>query len=176
MTGKKVAQFAAEMADREAIRDCLYRYCRAVDRCDADLALSTFWEDATDDHGIFKGSAVEFVNWALKALSPMHQTQHMLANILINIDGGSAHVESYIRAYHRLPRANGKPYDLISSGRYLDRFERRDDEWRVLHRQMIRDWFREYPDSADWEKGLWGQHPQFGSRKPTDPSYSVLKL
>jgi len=32
-----VAQIPGELADREAIRECLYRYCRGIDRRDADL-------------------------------------------------------------------------------------------------------------------------------------------
>ena len=45
-----VAQLVAELADREAIRDCLYRYCRGVDRCDEQMLRSAYWEDAYDDH------------------------------------------------------------------------------------------------------------------------------
>jgi hypothetical protein len=38
------------------------------------------------------------------------------------------------------------------------------------------DWFREYPDSADWAKGLFGQRVDLGARYPDDPSYLLLKL
>jgi hypothetical protein len=34
--------------------------------------------------------------------------------------------------------------DTISSGRFLDRFERRGDEWRIPRRLVVVDWFREY--------------------------------
>lgn len=40
-----------ELLDREAIRDCLARYCRGVDRLDRALLLSTYWPGAEDDHG-----------------------------------------------------------------------------------------------------------------------------
>jgi SnoaL-like domain len=51
---KTVAQFRDELADREAIRDCLYRYSRGVDRCDEDMLRSVYWEDAFDDHVLFR--------------------------------------------------------------------------------------------------------------------------
>jgi hypothetical protein len=34
--------------------------------------------------------------------------------------------------------------DTIGSGRFLDRFERRGDEWRIARRLVVVDWFREY--------------------------------
>lgn len=52
----KLSQIREEMADREAIRDCLYRYARGVDRCDEELLRSAYWENAMDDHCLFVGA------------------------------------------------------------------------------------------------------------------------
>jgi hypothetical protein len=52
------------LIDRQAIRDCLTRYCRGVDRLDRELVLSTYHPDAIDDHGAFVGTREEFVDWA----------------------------------------------------------------------------------------------------------------
>ena len=41
-----------ELLDREAIRACIYRYCRGVDRADEATLRGTYWPDATDQHGI----------------------------------------------------------------------------------------------------------------------------
>ena len=46
-----------ELADREAIRECLYRYSRGVDRLDADMLRSAYWPDAVDNHLSFTGNA-----------------------------------------------------------------------------------------------------------------------
>ncbi|BEP46256.1 hypothetical protein GmRootV15_68450 (plasmid) [Variovorax sp. V15] len=56
------------LLDREAIRDCLYRYCRGIDRCDEAALRSAYWEDATDCHGAWKGSAEGFIAQALDKL------------------------------------------------------------------------------------------------------------
>src|SRR5579862_3908887 len=53
---RTVAQIKDELADREAIRDCLYRYCRGVDRCDMELLRSAYWPGAMDTHTGFKGT------------------------------------------------------------------------------------------------------------------------
>lgn len=48
--------------DREAIRECLYRYCRGIDRADEAALRSAYWEDATDCHGAWNGSAAGFID------------------------------------------------------------------------------------------------------------------
>lgn len=90
---KTVAEFQAQLADREAIRDCLMRYCRGVDRCDASLLQGIYWPGAVDDHGTFTGVAEDFIEYLLPALKTMDQTQHMLGNILIDIKGSAANVD-----------------------------------------------------------------------------------
>ena len=180
----KVTSIAAEMADREAIRQCLYRYCRGIDRMDADLILSAYWPDATDEHGNFAArTAQEFVDHAMPILQGMEQTSHFLGNILIEVDGNEAYVESYVQAFHRLRKPDGTRYENISSSRFLDRMERRDDEWRIKRRVVVRDWFREFPDSAEWDTGAMPQALRYGKdrplelglRKPHDPSYEILR-
>jgi hypothetical protein len=179
----KVSQIAGEMADREAIGDCLHRYCRGIDRIDVELLLSAYWPDGTDEHGNFTAvSAQDFVDHAVPILQGMDLTKHLLSNILIRIEGERAHVESYVQAFHRMRRPDGSRYDHISSGRYLDLMEKRDDEWRIKRRVVIRDWFREFPDAADWADGAmpqslgYGKHRPLdvGLRKPDDRSYELL--
>jgi hypothetical protein len=168
---KTVSQFREEFADREAIRDCLYRYARGIDRIDEDMLRSVYWENATDEHaGMFSGGASEFVDWLLEQL-PQMQTLHVVANILIEIDGPKANVESYIYAIHR-SKSDGSMNDMIGAGRYLDHLERRNDVWRIAERKVIVDWFREYPTIAETAAGPFGiVDATRGARKPDDPSY-----
>jgi hypothetical protein len=72
---------------------------------------------------------------------------------------------------------SGTPRDAISAGLCLDRFERRNDEWRIAARIVVTDWFREYPDSADWSAGPFGMKEfERGFRFPEDKSYTWLGL
>lgn len=168
-------KIAAELADREAIRECLYRYARGVDRLDADMLRSAYWPEAIDKHLEFRGNTEEFIAWAFPVMGAMDQTMHMIGNILINIHGTTADAESYFYGYHRIT-IEARKHDVIGAGRYLDRFEKRGDEWRIIERLVLTDWFRQYPDSADWEAGLLGLKADMGSRYPQDPSYTMLKL
>lgn len=170
----KVSQIKDELADREAIKDCLYRYARGVDRCDEEILRSAYWADATDKHLSFTGDREELVAWMLPIVRGMDQTMHMIGNVLIEIHGQAANVESYFFGFHRIPQKNGARCDTIAGGRYLDRFERRDGEWRIVERNVITDWFRDYPDSADWEKGPFGMCVRPGGRHPDDESYRLF--
>lgn len=171
-----VTKIAAELADREAIRECLCRYARGVDRLDADMVRSAYWPDCIDEHLSFKGNAEEFIAWSFAAMGGMDQTLHLLGNVLATIDGDSADVESYFYGIHRVPDGKGGKRDVIGAGRYVDRFEKRDDEWRIKERLVVTDWFRAYPDSADWSQGMLGIMIEPGSRYPDDESYKRIAL
>lgn len=171
--GIKLTQFREEIVDREAIRDCLYRYSRGVDRIDENMLRSAYWEDAEDDHCLFVGRREELIAWVLPLLRNMAASQHTIGNILIRMHGDYADVESYYHGYHRMHDGT-KFVDSIQAGRYVDRFEKRDDEWRIARRKVVVDWFREYDDAGDWEKGPAG-HQQIkpGARHPADYSYTA---
>jgi hypothetical protein len=163
-----------QLGDREAIRDVVLRYCRAVDRCDAQLLQSVYWPDATDSHGYFDGSADEFVRVAIARLRSHEQTQHMVGNMLIELDGARAAVETYVHSYHRLRGPGANPQDVFIGARYLDRMERRGAEWRIAERRVVYDWFRFLEGSADWTRGLLGDPLPMGARE-SDLSYAVLR-
>src|SRR6185436_3344187 len=146
------ADMIQELFDREAIRDCLMRYCRGADRCDELLLRSAYWPEATDAHAMPERepiNAYAFIKKILPKLQAMDQTMHMLGNIFIRIDGSEAKVESYFQAYHRVRNDADTPQDVVTAGRYLDRMLKRNDEWRILERVVVIDWFRELFDSAD---------------------------
>ena len=174
--GTNVKKLQTELADREAIRECIYRYCRGIDRCDFDLLRTAYWPEATEDHDPFVGSIDDFIAFSETILRSMDQTQHFVGNILIRIDKSIAYVESYVRAYHRLRSDDATPFDFVTSGRYIDRMECREGEWRILARTVARDWYRKYPDSADWDAEVFGKKFKPGKRNKDDPSYALLKL
>jgi hypothetical protein len=85
-----------EIRDREAIRACLTRYARGVDRFDRELILSAFHPDFIDEHGKFVGTREEFVDWALGQHRAAHLShQHYLMNHHCDLVGDVAHCETY---------------------------------------------------------------------------------
>jgi len=149
-----VSQVRDEMADREAIRDCLFRYSRGVDRGDAELLRSVYWPGAIDYHTGFTGTGEEFIEWALPRLMEMEQNVHMIGNVFIRLAGDTAEVESYLWSVSVVP--GDQPRQIMVSGRYLDKFEKRKDEWRIAERTVVHDWFNETDQTGDWSVGPFG--------------------
>lgn len=166
-----------EVQDREAIRDCLHRYCRGIDRVDEELLRGVYWPDGVDEHGSFSGNAYDFIDWVMPILEKNVQTSHTISNILFDFDGEFAATESYFEAYERFRNRAGVHKDLRVGGRYLDRFERRGGEWRILSRVVVIDWFRSPREAADLDKGIRGKGPEktMGGHAPEDESYSFFE-
>jgi hypothetical protein len=97
---------------------------------------------------------------------------HLVGNVLIELDesGDVAACETYGVSLHKSD--DPKPYMNLATGfRYLDRFERRDDEWRVAERTAIGEWSLRIPAEAWWsipESHLKGQ------RDGRDTLYALL--
>jgi hypothetical protein len=160
-----------ELLDKEAIRECLYRYCRGIDRIDESLLKSAFWPDAHDDHGgSFAGNAMDYCDYVLPRLKSMAATHHMIGNVMIRLQTDAATVESYFWASHRYPDAQGQEADLLLAGRYLDRMERRSGAWRIASRHAVFDWFRQSPVVGSREEGFFGAARRLGGRTPNDLS------
>ena len=138
------ASIVRELHDEMSIRAVLLRYCRGIDRCDAELLRSCYHEDAFDDHGPFKGGRDDLVEYSIAQLrgrteSHGQVTSHLIGNVLIERDGDVARVESYFKASHVEDRADHfRVFEF--NGRYVDRFERRNGEWRIGRREVIHDW------------------------------------
>ena len=134
------------MAER-AIKRVILAYSRAVDRYDFEALSDCYWPDGTDDHGSFRGPAGEFVEWNKGALARFDMTNHFLGNMLVDVDldAGRARAETYAVAYHRFTDAEGQLTDMIAGLRYVDVFERRSAEWRILERVIAYSWRRTDP-------------------------------
>ncbi|OYU47531.1 MAG: hypothetical protein CFE31_15725 [Rhizobiales bacterium PAR1] len=163
-----------QLADREAIRECLYLYCRGIDRQDEAALRASYWPDATDRHGPYQGPATGFIDWALTALKKSERSVHMVSNISITLKGAQAAVESYFFALQRMPDAQGQQAETMLAGRYVDLFEKRGTEWRVKERTVVYDWKADWgvPDGSEAER--FGVRVPQGQTKPNDPFYALL--
>lgn len=126
-----------QLLDRQEIIECLHRYTRGVDRVDPDLIRLAFHPDAIDYHGPVTGTVDDFLDYWLPLQPSREVSQHYIANTSIDLDGDSAHVETYFTYFHK---AFDAPEMTVSGGRYADRFERRAVGWRIALRVVIREW------------------------------------
>jgi len=140
---------------RERIRDCLARLARGEDRRDAELISACFWPDATTDFGIFAGGFDEYLAWVVPGSPAVLVTQHVLGQTLIDLRDDTALAETHVTSYHRID-TGGPERDLVIFGRYLDRLEERDRQWRIARRTMLYDWSQDFGESVDWSQGLMG--------------------
>jgi hypothetical protein len=125
------------LADRQDILDCLARFSRGMDRFDRELFLSAFHPDAIIAAGVFVGGPAALYEWAA-ALHDQGQvaTHHNLLNCYIDIEGGTAHTETYYLFVGR----NRDETNWIAGGRYIDRVERREAGWRIALRTNVIEW------------------------------------
>ncbi len=155
------------LIDKEAIRDLVLLYSRAIDRKDIDLLRDLYTADATDTHGTsFDGPADAYCAFIAQSLPHMNYSGHHVCNHLIGIDGDDADGEVYALAYHYIPdRQNRGAYiEDFMAVRYIDNYRREGDgKWRFARRVVTYDLHIERPFSGD---GLLGS-------SAVDPSYAV---
>jgi hypothetical protein len=128
---------AQQLSDLEDIRNATLRYSRGVDRLDAELMKSAYWPDAIDHHGEFKGSAHEFAEQCMPVHAPHAWTMHSVYNHTIELDADGIHASGELYNVTHVGFADTQEI-LAWYGRYLDRYEKRGDEWRIIERVCVR--------------------------------------
>ncbi len=124
-----------ERLTRMEIVELMWRYSHAVDRHDNAMMERLFWPDCEISYtNLFHGDRADFLAWA----NPHHEDayinhQHHTTAHIIDVDGDTAHAEHYCIVF--LQRKDGTV--LLSSGRYLQQWERRNGEWRILIREFL---------------------------------------
>src|SRR4051812_23819441 len=102
-----------ELVDRACIRDVLERYCRGLDRCDADVLRSVYWPDSYDDHGIWEGPGQELAGAIIPYFKDHYvASMHCLGQSHIRINGSRATAETYCTAMHRAESEAARTCDL----------------------------------------------------------------
>lgn len=147
------------MVAKHKISEVIMRIARALDRADEKLAKTCYHDDAIEDHGAaYSGPASGYIEGAMPRIRAAGVMCHYVTNISIWLEGETAYAESYVTSFVRLDR-DGTPIDSISGGRWVDRFELREGEWKIAHRKISFDWNRDMPMSETWGKGLDRSHP-----------------
>jgi len=174
MNNSTLPQEVQVLLDKQALHELNTRYARGSDRSDLDLLQSAFHADATIDVGAFVGSAQDFCV-AVTTINPgMDRSAHMITNEFFSVDGDTATGESYVFAITKI-LVDGKKIDQFVNGRYVDRFSKRDGEWRIDHRLFIIDSNATMDDSEDSTGPLFGPMTH-GIHSTEDASYSIFKV
>jgi hypothetical protein len=135
------------LIDRLAIRDLVEGYAFRVDSDDPGSASELFSPDG--ELRIFERGRTEPVRErtgreaiaaAMAGLDRYDTTLHVVGNHRVEIDGDAAEGETYCLAHHihDIEGADGDtaPHDYVMHIRYLDRFARTDEGWRIARRHL----------------------------------------
>jgi ketosteroid isomerase-like protein len=158
------------LLDERDIHDVLTRYCRGVDRCDAELIASCYHSDARDDHGSWVADGREAAGLIIDRIRPgSASAMHFMGNVRIEVEGDEAFAESYLLAFRSYEK-NDQPCVRTRALRFVDRFTRRDGQWRISERVVADDWNRiDEALTAMPEAGLF----RYGSKDRSDPVYAI---
>ncbi len=132
------AKLIRELADREAIRDLMYRYGRGVDSVNLEMVLSTF--DDPSSLIIQSGSGPQQRHEGRKAVEAFYQARaiynqtnrlirHRYKNPLIELSGDTATASVY------WDEIREEQNTLIQAGgTYFDKLRRTGDGWKFTQR------------------------------------------
>lgn len=170
-----------QLLDKQAIYELVNSYCQASDRHDHEKLRSLYHPDAIDDHGgFFNGLASEFIDQLPAIQAPMKILHHNLTTINIVLDESNdechyAEGEIYVLAYHQVETDKGL-IDLLIGGRYLDKYEKRNGEWKFSYKAVLADWAKiDNPSQTCLDHPLLtGSY--IGKPGKDDPAYSLFSL
>ena len=121
------------LAERSIYRN-LVAFARAMDERDWDAFAGFTSEDMTASmgRGELEGrdTIVTFMRSFLVHCGP---TQHLLGNVIIDVDGDSAKSSAYVHDMH-LGSGDKSELRFYSLGRYYDEWKKFDDGWRMVRR------------------------------------------
>lgn len=157
---------------RPLLQELTAAYCRGADRTDEELLRSVFHPDATVVTGVFNGSARDFAREITRSLRESTvRTFHTVSNHWFRIEGDQAVGECYVIAL-QTAKQDGEEHDILTGGRYVDRFERREGVWKIAQRTFVMDWNINQRSTAMMDEGMFADMIK-GARRPDDPVYEL---
>ncbi len=159
------AETAADVTrSRQQIAELTLAYCRGVDRADEALLKSIFHEDSIVVSGAFDGNGQQFATEICAIVRAVFdQTLHSIDHQWIEVTGDTAMGETYVVAVSTMTDLERGKSEMLTGGRYLDRFTRRDGVWKFAARTFVSEWSRVdgtscTDDAPSATQGL-GDHP-----------------
>ena len=134
-----------ELADRAEIHDVIVRYGWAIDTKDWALLDTCFTADAEVDYssnpGGKKGPYQQIRSWLEKMISAFPVTQHLMANIDVQLAGDTATCRTMVTNPQGAATREGPLHFFYVGARYDDQFVRTRDGWRIKLRVETTLWF-----------------------------------
>lgn len=136
----QLAELRAEVADlrdRQRIHEVYVDYGRGIDRLDEQMYRRAFWPDARIGYGTSESITpdyhwnVHMMKWHKEGLKSWG---HLMSNESVDINGDVAHVEIYVIT---MPMSKDEGTGILWGGRYIDRLDRRNGEWRIAAREFV---------------------------------------
>lgn len=162
------------LAEQE-IRNVIAYYFRVVDRKDFGLLRDVYHPDAYDNHGVYSGDVDGLIGWLTARHASIVQSTHTVGNCLVERDGDVAHVETYglLVQHEKLDRAafsDGHQLFLrtMLGVRYVDRFEKRNDAWRIARHEVIYEWSKEEMATLQFDSRM-----TVAQRSPQDALFAL---
>ncbi len=135
---------AISVEDHIAIERLMYRYARCADQKDYGGFKEVFTADAGFE---FMGSSVVGIAAIIDMMHNLDQykiTQHLVSNVLYDVEGGSASGETYCHASH-LQDVDGRELNITMGIRYVDNLLLVPAGWRIQQRAFDLLWTRTVP-------------------------------
>lgn len=163
--------FLERLEAEAACTRLLHAYGRAIDWNDEAGLAQLFWPDATIDLGFFAGNGEEAVIFLMANAAMSERRYHATSNICLQVFGDQALADSCCITHAVAAAEAGSNGWQTFYGRYLDRLERRDGEWRFAERRFLLNFHHvgcaeESPVLANVARaaGLSPDHPLFRFR------------
>ncbi|OYD66876.1 nuclear transport factor 2 family protein [Rhodococcus sp. OK302] len=121
------------LAEREITRS-ISQFARAMDARDWDELHRIMTPDATAELGTGTLSGPAEVVTAIRSfLDECGPTQHLIGNVLVDVDGDRATSRAYVSDMH-LGTGSKAHLNFATLGDYHDSWARVDGTWRMTHR------------------------------------------
>jgi hypothetical protein len=137
-----------QISDRIEIQDVLVRYSHCIDTRDWDGLDDVFTPDAFIDYsalGGSKGTLKETKEFLARAMVMFKSFQHMISNLVVEIDGDQATARSICHNPMVMDR-EGKEHVFICGLWYVDKLVRTDAGWRIAERVEERCYVENQPE------------------------------
>jgi hypothetical protein len=142
----------ASMTAYEGVWENELQYTRGLDRHDETLIRESFWPEAQASYGTLI-AVEELAPWANASHATSAAHQHHVTGLSLDIAGDTAHEEGYILYSSDMPRnkaldsagvptpgrASPGSFATLGTGRYVNRYERRGGDWRMIVHEYVHD-------------------------------------